>query len=280
MVKFIKKNYINSAMAIITFLVIAVFLNVKPFGFVYSINIPSPKDKFYVNDFANVLSEKTQDYIYKNSTELYGQTTAQIVVVTVPSLDGEDIENYSLELGRKWGVGSKKENNGLLILLAPNERKVRISVGRGLEGRINDGKAGRIFDQYGIQYFKQKEWDEGILKVFTALVNEVYKEYDKTPPETLQKSEVKNSFINGEAILIIIALIFLLFLFLNKSLRRATRSSGCGFPLIFWGPLCHTRSFSDGFFRDSDGCYNGGSDNRSDSGGGGSFDGGGASRDF
>ena len=93
----------------------------------------NPTSEFYINDFANVLSNETKKYILDNSATLCEKTKAQVVVVTVNSLDGKDLDDFSLELFRSWKIGDKDLNNGLLILLSINDRKVKVEVVTGLE---------------------------------------------------------------------------------------------------------------------------------------------------
>lgn len=135
-------------------------------------------DKFYVNDYANVLSDETEKYIFENSLKLYNQTNAQIVVVTVQNLEGKDLESYATELFRSFGIGNKDTNLGLLLLLAIDERASRIEVGDGLEGLLPDGKTGRFQDNYMIPYYKENKFDEGMLNGYKAFFEEVAKEYN------------------------------------------------------------------------------------------------------
>lgn len=137
-----------------------------------------PTSDFYVNDYANVLSADTKNYIMDNSVKLANATKAQIVVVTVNSLEGQDIETYATDLFRKFGIGDKDENNGLLILLAPQEREIKIEVGYGLEGVITDGLAGRYLDKYFIPYLKEDNWDEAIKNGYSALYKKVCDYYE------------------------------------------------------------------------------------------------------
>ena len=116
--------------------------------------IIKPTSNFYVNDYANILSEETEQYIMNRSVALNNVDGTQIVVVTVKNLEGMSLESYSLEVARSFGIGSKEKNNGLLILLALEERELRTEVGTGLEGIIPDGKSGRIQDEYMIPYLK------------------------------------------------------------------------------------------------------------------------------
>ena len=128
--------------------------------------VVSPKTNFYVNDYADVLSEETENYILNSNIDLQSKTKAQIVVVTVKTLDGKTIEEYATELFREFGIGDKEKNNGVLLLCSTGDRMFRIEVGYGLEGALPDGKTGRIQDQYIIPYLKNDNYDEGIKNGF------------------------------------------------------------------------------------------------------------------
>ena len=160
---------------------------------------PKPTEKFFVNDFAEVISSADENTIYNHAVTLYDKTDAQVVVVTVNSLNGEAIADYALNLGREWGVGSEEENNGIVILLSVEEREIYIAVGYGLEGALPDSKTGRIIDNYGIAYFAQDEFSKGLVSISDAIVNEVYIEYgleydaDYTPINELSEQEVQVS---------------------------------------------------------------------------------------
>ena len=83
----------------------------------------------FVNDFAGVLSDQTKSSLEQTLSQFSSETSNQIVVVSVMSLEGDSIENYSNELFREWAIGQKDKNNGVLLLIAPNEKQVRIEVG-------------------------------------------------------------------------------------------------------------------------------------------------------
>ena len=117
--------------------------------------VVSQTNEFYVNDYAKILSSETKEYIINTNIELQKKTGAQIVVVTVSSLGGQSIEEYATELFRKFGIGDKNKNNGVLLLCSTGDRLFRIEVGYGLEGRLTDGKTGRIQDEYIIPYLKR-----------------------------------------------------------------------------------------------------------------------------
>ena len=139
--------------------------------------VPQPTTTFYVNDFAETLSDSTKDYIAATSKTLYEKSGAQVVVVTVASLDGQSVETYSLDLARSWGIGSSEKNNGVLILLSTGDRKVRIEVGTGLEGCLPDSKTGRLMDQFAIPSYRNDDFDTGTLELYKAVVSVVCEEY-------------------------------------------------------------------------------------------------------
>src|SRR6266403_2990831 len=96
----------------------------------------------YVSDLAGVIPQATKQRLETLCTELEQKTGAQMAIVTVKSLDDRPVEDYAVDLFKHLGVGSKKESSGVLLLLAPNDRKYRIEVGYGIEPIINDARAG------------------------------------------------------------------------------------------------------------------------------------------
>ena len=101
-------------------------------------------------------------------------------VVTVPTLDDRPISEYANELFRTWGIGDKQLNNGVLLLISKEPRKLRIEVGYGLEGALPDGLTGQIRDEQIVPALKKNDYDEGVLQGYEALVAEVQKEYNVT----------------------------------------------------------------------------------------------------
>ena len=138
---------------------------------------PKPTTSIYVQDYAGVLSDDSKTRMNNLSTQLAAKTKAQIVVVTLPSLEGTPPVDYALALLRGWGIGDKTLNNGVVLLISVNDRQSRIEVGYGLEGALPDAKVGRIQDDYMIPYFQQGDYDKGILNGYRAIASEVAKEY-------------------------------------------------------------------------------------------------------
>jgi Beta-propeller domains of methanol dehydrogenase type len=191
--------------------------------------IPQHTEKFYVNDFANVLSDETEQHIFETSKKLDEETSAQIVVVTVPSLDGRDIESYATELFREWKIGDKEKNSGLLFLVSVEDRRLRIEVGYGLEGILPDGKVGRIRDEHISPSLKNDKWDEGIVNGYDALFTEVSEnreEIGKKPTNNVEAVEIISGLV---ALGIVGALIFVAYKhpeFGSHGISRGSSGSG------------------------------------------------------
>ncbi len=180
--------------------------------------IPSPDSRFYVLDQAGILSQDTEDTIVGISTQLQQKTKAQIAVVTVKSLQDYSLEEYSLAILRQWGIGDKELNNGLLLLVALEERVARIEVGYGLEGPLPDAKTGQIQDEYMIGHFKNGDYNQGVMNGYLALASEVAKEYkvelNLTAPQPVTRNvePVEKPMPSWAYVVGIVFLIFLLYL--------------------------------------------------------------------
>lgn len=123
-----------------------------------------------VVDKAGILSPTTESQITQMLQAHEQGTTEQVVVVTLPDLQGYPIEDYGYQLGRHWGIGQKGEDNGALLIVAQKERKIRIEVGYGLEGRLTDAASATIINQIMTPAFKQGEFEQGIGKGVAAMV--------------------------------------------------------------------------------------------------------------
>lgn len=124
-----------------------------------------PNPTGFVNDFAGVFSADQKNVLTEKIRDFEKRTSAEIAVVTVESLDGEDIKTYANNLFNKWGIGKKGKNNGILLLLAVKDRKIRIETGYGNEGILNDAKAGRVIKQKITPLFdvKKRKFAEGLI---------------------------------------------------------------------------------------------------------------------
>ena len=114
-----------------------------------------------VVDNAQIIAPSTEQQLSERSAALEKDTTDQLVVVTLPSLRGARIEDVGLALGRGWGIGQRKLDNGVLLIVAPNDRRVRIEVGLGLDRLLSDERAGKIIRDM-VPLFKTNQLEEGI----------------------------------------------------------------------------------------------------------------------
>lgn len=147
---------------------------------------PEHTTYFYVNDYSKVLTEETEKFIVKEAKKLNMLTKAQVVVTTIPNTGLNTLENYSLTIANKWGIGDKEKNNGILILFTTDKPHVRLEVGKGLEGDIPDGKAGRILDDYAVEAKNNRKWNKAALNTFVAVMQLLYQKYSFDVPETLK----------------------------------------------------------------------------------------------
>ena len=202
----------------------------------------------WVSDFAGILSEDTRAQISGLIDDVKRSTGAEIAVVTVSSLDGMTVEEYAVRLFEKWGIGTKEEDNGVLFLVAPNERKVRIEVGYGLEPVITDGRAGEIIRETILPFFRADDYDQGILqgsRQIAALITDT----EFVPSAPIPRPQLQQD-VAPLPLKIGVMLFFALFIALGfMALGYALRQKGKGFFLI-WGaffggiPLLMSLGFS------------------------------------
>lgn len=236
-----------------------------------------PKLTGRVVDAANVIPADEEARLTQKLAALEQNSHRQLVVATVPDLGGYDISDYGYQLGRSWGIGQKGQNNGTILLVAPNERKVRIEVGYGLEPIITDGLSFIIINQNIIPRFKAGDIPGGIEAGTDALVKQLTLPADQAQKIAAQADQARGDQGGGVSIGTVIFILFVIFFFVLPILRSmgggGRRSSGWGGPIV-WLP--------GGFGGDDDdrggggfGGFGGGGGGFS--GGGGSFGGGGAS---
>jgi len=121
-----------------------------------------PDHTGYVTDLASVLDDATEAKLKTLLSDVERETTAEMAVVTVESLDGMTVDDYANRLFKQWGIGKTGKDNGVLILVAPGERKIRIEVGYGLEPVLPDGLAGNIIRNQALPEFKKGDFPGGI----------------------------------------------------------------------------------------------------------------------
>ena len=151
----------------IVFIALFLFIPAK----VYAISIPQPTQEFYVNDFADVLTDEEEKQMLDRAVNLASEDLGiQVVVTTITSLEGESIENYAHDMYNQYGIG--KDDMGVLILLSTQDRDTRIELGTAMEAYITDSKAGRLLDKHAIPHFKENKFNSGLLEVQGAVIDE------------------------------------------------------------------------------------------------------------
>ena len=143
----------------------------------------------YVNDYAGMISPSVKSKIEEELGAFERSDSTQIVILIIPSLEGEGIEEFSIKVAEAWKVGQQRKDNGVLLIVSKQERKIRIEVGRGLEGKLTDLMAGRIIDQVIKPRFKQGDFDGGFITGVSALIDGTRGEFkaEQRPVQRRQK---------------------------------------------------------------------------------------------
>lgn len=188
-------------------ILIGAFIAISVLG-ITSVNAQEyPEPSGYIVDSANVLSDETEAQLTEKIKAVDEAGTAQIAILTISTIQPLEIEDYGIELAEKWKVGDAEKDNGLIFIVVTEDRRMRIEVGYGLEGVINDAKAGRILDDHAVPYFKDGKWDEGTVSTIDALIAEVNQEPTSGPVESEIDGGVIALVIGGIVILLIIGAI-------------------------------------------------------------------------
>jgi uncharacterized protein len=275
-----------------------------PVGPVHALTVPALKGR--INDYAQILSPATISQLENALRYFEQQESTQIVVLTVPTLEGDSLEDFSIRVAESWKIGQKKIDNGAILLIAKQEKKLRIEVGYGLEGKLTDLISGRIIHDIIVPRFKEGNFDQGIINGVSAMMEAVKGEFKaKAAPSSGKKSN------QGDLAGLIVPLI-IFFAFLGNFLQRNRLAAGAvgavGCPLfglfflgfswialiilvivgLFGGLIAATMLSGGGrgggfFLGPGFGGFGGGSsggDSGGFSSGGGDFGGGGASGDW
>jgi uncharacterized protein len=222
-----------------------------------------------VVDDAHILSDATKADLDRKLAALEAKTSRQLVVVTLPSLQGYEISDYGYQLGRAWGIGQKALNNGALFIIAPHEHKVRIEVGYGLEPILTDALSEVILQSAVLPKFRSGDYNDGVEAGTDALIAQL--SLDRSAAEAkaaAAERQAQQGGHGGSFVPFVFVLIVLFFIF--GRLFGGRRAGGL-WPLLLLGGMSSGRGY---------GGWGGGGDNWGGggfSGGGGSFGGGGAS---
>jgi uncharacterized protein len=164
----------------ILFLLILIFL--AKLAFAATQQNPVPELTGHVNDYAGILSAETRSKLEKQLQQHEDSTSNQIVLLTVASLQGQPIEELANEIFNTWQLGQQGKNNGVLLLISPDDRKVRIEVGYGLESVLTDAHCSRIIRNELIPSFKYKEYDMGVIAGVDAIRQAIHGTYSAEDP--------------------------------------------------------------------------------------------------
>ncbi len=228
---------------------------VLPGSAAFAEELIKPTESFFVADYAGVIDEEDENRIIDKNAVLSEKTGAQIVVATVEFTGSTSIDDYCYELFNEWGIGDKKKNNGVLLLLAIGEEDYYVVAGTGLNQLLPGGVLGNMLDEYLEPDFAAGDYSEGAVKMFDALYDRLASYYKLDSGRTdgqnyiggenraERKVDTQRSS-GGYVIFIIIVAVILLILISNvrRGIRRATGFYGYGAPFFF-------RPRRRGFFR-------------------------------
>ena len=230
--------------------------------------IERPNPPVLVTDLAGVLSPEQKQALENKLVAIDDSSSNQIAVVILPTLDGNPIEEYATKLFRTWGIGNKKTNNGILLLIAIQDKKIRIETGYGLEGALPDITCNSIIDNDIKPAFRQQAYYEGIDKATDDIAKAAVGEY-KVKRERQTKGK-------GSNLILFVFIVFIIVAILGKKGGGGSNIGGGGFSDIATGMLLG--SLLGGGGRSGGGDWGGGGGGGDFGGfGGGSSGGGGAS---
>lgn len=239
---------------------LSLILVLLPFVCLGQLSVPE-HGGVWVHDDANILSAQTEARIESMLKGERDSTSNQIAVLTIPSLQGESIDEYSLRVAEAWKLGKADKDNGVLLLIAIEDKQIRIETGYGLEGVLTDALSSRINRNEIAPHFRQGDYDGGVQAGVVAIIQAIKGEYkNDDPPPQVRKSS-RRSPLTTLVILIIIIIIVS---------RRGRGGRGGG---GYWSSGSGWVGPMGGFGGGSGSSWGSGSD----FGGGGGFGGGGSS---
>jgi uncharacterized protein len=204
-------------------------------------SLPQQKPAGYVDDYANVLSQPARDQLTALCTEVDQKAHAQIAVVTVLTTNNDPIENYTIDLATKWGIGPKQSNRGILILLAVNDHKYWTQVGYGLEPILPDGKVGG-FGREAVPFLRQNNFDAALLLMTRRVADVIAQDAGVTlsgqlpdAPQLRQRPDQDRTLGGPGTFILIIIILIVVFGIMSRGGGSSGRGGGSGWwiaPLI------------------------------------------------
>lgn len=176
------------------------------------IQIPTAMEDVYIYDQAQVIDDSIEKSLNEMLIDLEEKTGIEFAVISIESLNGYTIEHYANTVFNNLGIGKSDEDNGILLLFSPSDTRVRLEIGRGLEGTLTDSKCGRILDQHFVPYRDENNYDSATEMTTKAIISIFMGEYDITidgMDETISTDEESELNILAIAILVIVAFIIL-----------------------------------------------------------------------
>jgi uncharacterized protein len=169
-----------------------------------------PRLKGRVNDYAGMLSTYTQRQLDDSLRQLEQTDSTQIAVLTIPSLEGDNLEAFSIRVAEQWKIGQKGFDNGAILLIAKKERKIRIEVGSGLEGRLTDLVSGQIIRNVIVPHFRAGNIDRGISDGVQAMIKVVKGEFKAPDGARYRRGRKSGSHFNLFSLIIFLVVINML----------------------------------------------------------------------
>ncbi len=244
-----------------------------------------------VVDAADLLTPQQEQELTQRLEALERTSSRQLVVATIPSLQDRPIEDYGYQLGRHWGIGQQGANNGAILIVAPNQRKVRVEVGYGLEPILTDAFSNTVIDQQILPRFRDDDMAGGIIAGADALIEQLGAPPEEAERRALAAAEQQRADETDGGTLLgvlfwIVVVVIIVIAMVRRGVRRGGRRYGTrgrrrrrgpwgGGPVIIWGGGSDWGGGSGGGWGGFGGGGGGGFGGFS--GGGGSFGGGGAS---
>jgi uncharacterized protein len=173
-----------------------------------AIALDVPSLRGHVNDYAGMLSPESSQELETALTNFEKSDSTQIVILTIPTLGGENLEDFSIKVAEAWRIGQKNVDNGVILLIVKQEHKIRIEVGRGLEGKLTDLVSGRIIRDVITPRFKDGDIDGGVKAGVAAIIEVVKGEYSAGPSDQGQARRSLHPIFTF-AIFLMVACIFL-----------------------------------------------------------------------
>lgn len=204
-----------------------------------------PKLQGRVNDYAGMISPQTKSTLEQTLKAIEQSDSTQIVIITIPSLQGEVLEQFSIKVAEAWKIGQKGKDNGVIFLVSKNDRKMRIEVGRGLEEKITDLRAGRIIDEVIKPRFRTGDFDGGFTEGIASIIAASKGEFRAVPqPQQKPNVPVPGSFATETGtptfMIVLIIIIYVFIFFFGKISKILGTGLGAFFTPLAAGMLSLT----------------------------------------